>query len=168
MASYKIWWKASTKEVKVLREGEITPVGYTNIKTIVHNGEADPIGEYPDSHLIYHHVRDALYEEGVTNMQSVSIVAFDEIINVSAISVAPATVELDMSNGESQQLTVIFTPIAPSNTALTYESSDELVATVDVDGLVESIGVGEATITVTSVDGGFTDTCVVTVITSAT
>ena len=164
MASFKIWWKASTQEVKVLREGGTAPAGYTDIKTVVHDGGTDPIGGYPDSHVIYHHVRDALFDEGVTNMQMVTIVAFDEIINVSAISVAPATASLDLSEVTTQQLTTTFTPVAPDNTTLTYESSDDLIATVDEDGLVTSVGVGEATITVTSVDGGFTDTCVVTVV----
>lgn len=164
MASYKIWWKASTKEVKVQRATDTAPAGFVDIKTVTHDGETDPISEYGDSHIIYHHVRDALFEEGITNMQSISIVAFNQIINVTAISVDPATVTLDISNAETQQLTTTFTPVAPDNTALTYESSDEDVATVSPTGLVTPVAAGEITITVTSVDGGFTDTCVVTVV----
>lgn len=164
MASYKIWWKASTKEVKVLREGETAPAGFVDIKTVTHDGETDPISEYGDGHVIYHHVRDALFEEGITNMQSISIVAFDQIINVTAISVAPPTANLSLSGVTTQQLTTTFTPATPDNVSLTYVSSDPTKATVSNTGLVTAVAVGEATITVTSVDGGFTDTCVVTVV----
>lgn len=45
---------------------------------------------------------------------------------------------------------------------LTWESSDETVATVDANGMVTSVGFGEATITVTTVNG-LQDRCEVTV-----
>ena len=46
---------------------------------------------------------------------------------------------------------------------MTWSSSDEAVATVSADGVVTACGAGEATITVTTEDGGFTDACRVTV-----
>lgn len=164
MASFKIWWKASTKEVKVQRDADTAPAGFVDIKTVTHDGVTDPIGEYVDSHVIYHHVQDALYAQGITNMQSITIVAFDQIINVTAISVDPPTANLSLSGVTTQQLTTTFTPATPDNVSLTYVSSDPTKATVSNTGLVTAVAVGQATITVTSVDGGFTDTCVVTVV----
>ena len=47
---------------------------------------------------------------------------------------------------------------------VTWSSSNEAVATVDQNGVVTGITPGTAVITVTTVDGGFTDTCTVTVL----
>lgn len=56
--------------------------------------------------------------------------------------------------------------IAPANaTVQTVEwtSSDSTKASVDEDGVVTGVATGSATITVTTTDGDFTDTCTVTV-----
>ncbi|RPH39813.1 MAG: DNA breaking-rejoining protein, partial [Burkholderiales bacterium] len=49
-----------------------------------------------------------------------------------------------------------------SNLSVTWASDDELVATV-IGGVVTGVAAGTCTITVTTVDGSFTDTCDVTV-----
>lgn len=54
-------------------------------------------------------------------------------------------------------------PANATNQAVNWSSSDTAVATVDQDGLVTPVGVGEATITVTTLDGGKTASCVVKV-----
>lgn len=51
----------------------------------------------------------------------------------------------------------------PSNSKVTFTSSDPAVATVDADGKVTGVAVGTATITVTSDDGKYSDTCTFTV-----
>ncbi len=51
----------------------------------------------------------------------------------------------------------------PSNGKVTFTSSDTKIATVDADGKVTGVAVGTATITVTSDDGKYEDTCTVTV-----
>lgn len=70
--------------------------------------------------------------------------------------------KLNLNKGEDKQLTVTFKPEDATNKNVTWISSDEKVATV-VDGKVVAVGKGEAVITVTSEDGGYTDTCKVTV-----
>jgi len=82
---------------------------------------------------------------------------------VSAISITPATVTLDISNGETQQLTVATTP-ANQGVQVTYVSSDPTKATVSSTGLITPLVAGSTTVTGTAVhDGALTDTCVVTV-----
>lgn len=49
------------------------------------------------------------------------------------------------------------------NRAVSFASSDENIATVDENGVVYGVSMGSAQITVTTDDGGFTDTCTVTV-----
>ncbi len=51
----------------------------------------------------------------------------------------------------------------PSNSKVTFTSSDPAIATVDADGKVTGVAVGTATITVTSEDGKYSDTCTFTV-----
>lgn len=161
MASYKIYWKASTKQVKVLRATDTAPGGFTNIKTFTHGSEGDTLGG--DSHVLYHHVRDALYAQGQLDMSIIDIMVFDTIINVSGVSMTPATATLSLAGTTTQQLTLTFTPAAPDNTAVTYVSSDPTKATVSAGGLVTAVAAGSTTITVTTADGHFTDTTVITV-----
>ena len=70
---------------------------------------------------------------------------------------------LSMKVGATETLTPMFTPTEPSEKTVTWASSDKTVATVDQNGKVTAVGVGTATITVLTKDGGYTDTCTVTV-----
>ncbi|MGM9639993.1 MAG: S-layer homology domain-containing protein [Faecousia sp.] len=49
------------------------------------------------------------------------------------------------------------------NRNVSFASSDESIATVNEKGIVTGVSKGQAVITVTTEDGGFTDTCLVTV-----
>ncbi len=51
----------------------------------------------------------------------------------------------------------------PTNAKVTFTSSDPAIATVDADGKVTGVAVGTATITVTSEDGQYSDTCTFTI-----
>lgn len=65
--------------------------------------------------------------------------------------------------GATDQLTAIITPVDAANQGVTWLSSDSSVATVSSSGLVTAVGLGLATITVTTDDGGFTATDSITV-----
>ena len=51
----------------------------------------------------------------------------------------------------------------PTNAKVTFTSSNPAVATVDADGKVTGVSAGTATITVTSDDGQYSDTCTFTI-----
>ena len=70
---------------------------------------------------------------------------------------------LTLAEGGTAQLTATVKPDNVSNKAVTWESGDTSVATVDTNGKVTAVGAGTATITATTQDGGKTATCVVTV-----
>ena len=77
---------------------------------------------------------------------------------------------LNVRKGRSGYLTAIIVPEDATNKAVTWSSSDTTVFTVsagDVEGTAVVTAVGttasSATITVTTEDGGFTDTCLVTI-----
>lgn len=70
--------------------------------------------------------------------------------------------ELALKDGASAQLTATVTPSNANNKALIWESSDSSVVAVS-DGLVTAVAPGDAVITVTTEDGGFSAQCQVRV-----
>ena len=82
---------------------------------------------------------------------------------VSATGVSLNTETLSLMTGDSETLVANVEPADATNKAVTWESSDTSVATVDENGKVTAVKEGSATITVRTADGGFTDTCTVTV-----
>ncbi len=64
---------------------------------------------------------------------------------------------------DSERLIATVTPADADNKNVRWKSSDTRVATVDSTGRVQAVGTGTAIITVTTEDGGYTDTCLVTV-----
>ncbi|MDE7455556.1 MAG: C10 family peptidase [Prevotella sp.] len=66
--------------------------------------------------------------------------------------------------GESFTLVATVLPETTTDKSITWSSSNEAVATVDANGKVTTVGIGEATITATAADGsGVSTTCQVTV-----
>jgi hypothetical protein len=83
------------------------------------------------------------------------------MIHVNGVNLSKATLILDAGQSETLQATT-----APGNASyqeITWSSSDDRIAIVDVTGKVTGIGSGTATITATSEDGGYYKQCVVTV-----
>ena len=68
-----------------------------------------------------------------------------------------------LSVGETEQLKATVTPENATNQLVTYNSSDENKVMVSSTGMIRAIAAGTATITATSLDGGKTATCKVTV-----
>ena len=71
--------------------------------------------------------------------------------------------ELHLYIGDNFQLGASVRPTYATNQNITWSSSDESVVSVDSNGLLVTKKVGSAIITVTTEDGGHTDTCEVTV-----
>jgi len=65
--------------------------------------------------------------------------------------------------GDSFSLTATVSPDNASNKSITWSSNNSTVASVSETGIVNALSAGDATITATTVDGGFTATCAVTV-----
>ena len=84
-----------------------------------------------------------------------------EAKNVTGISIAPGT--LTLAVGMVRHLVAKLIPEDADNPKVTWTSSNPGVAAVSEDGIVTAFSIGTATITVKSVDGGYTATCAVTV-----
>lgn len=87
-------------------------------------------------------------------------------VAVTGLTIAPTT--FSGGRNQTQQLTPTVAPADATNKAVTYESSDPAVATVNAAGLITitntATNTQTATITATTVDGGKTATCEVTVV----
>lgn len=80
---------------------------------------------------------------------------------VTGVTISKTAVTMGV--GQTRQLGVTVLPQNATNKAVTWTTSNSSVATVSSSGLVTSVGMGSATITVRTNDGGFTATCAVTV-----
>lgn len=80
-----------------------------------------------------------------------------------ATGVTLSETAVDVGTGKTVKLTSTVTPDETTDKSVTWSSDNESIATVDENGVVKGIKDGTATITATTVDGGFTASCVVTV-----
>ncbi len=74
----------------------------------------------------------------------------------------PAAAEI--TNKGTLQLEAVINPENPVDKKVSWSSDNEKVAKVDENGVVTAVSVGEATVTVTTNDGGFTADCKITVV----
>ena len=87
-------------------------------------------------------------------------------VKAKAVSVTEVTLdraELTLTEGETETLTATVKPDNADNRKVAWSSDKTDVATVDGAGRVTAVKAGEATVTVTTEDGGKTATCKVTV-----
>lgn len=82
-------------------------------------------------------------------------------VDVTGVTLNKET--LSLKTGESEILIATVSPDNATNKTISWKSSDTTIATVDNNGKVEAVKKGTATITVTTEDGSFTDTCTVNV-----
>ena len=82
-------------------------------------------------------------------------------VHVTGVTLNKTSDELAI--GGTLQLIATIEPSDATEKAVTWESSDPTVATVDNNGLVKAVAKGSTTITVTTKDQGKTATCAITV-----
>lgn len=98
-----------------------------------------------------------------------NIVLYKQVEHVGVDAVELDTPVHAMAVGATKQLKAYVMPVGEADDAsVTWTSDNTSVATVSSSGLVTAKANGTATITVTTADGGYTDTCVVTVTSNPT
>ncbi len=80
---------------------------------------------------------------------------------VTGITVTPATMEIPVGTEQTLSWTIEPADAANQEVSFVIEGEDNVV-TISDDGIVEAVGVGSVTITVVTVDGGYTGSCEVT------
>jgi uncharacterized protein YjdB len=152
---YRVNWHAATRRILLESNANVAPAaiggaGMTSLGTFEHDiPNGDDAGlpgmqQLPDNHVIYHHVQDALYKEGIQDMQSVKIY----IDRPRSISIGTGTLNVAV-DADSDPLTVTVAPAGATDKEVTFSSSDEAVATVNDKGIVHGVVAGNAVITAT-------------------
>src|SRR5665648_961952 len=132
-----VTWSSSAPEVATVVDGVVTPIieGTTTIIVTTVDG-------------------------GFTATCELTVVP--AVVAATGVTLDQASMTLTAGEG-TRMLVVTVAPATATNKSVTWSSSAPEVATV-VDGVVTPIIEGTATITVTTVDGGFTATCELTVV----
>lgn len=94
---------------------------------------------------------------------ALAVMAFTACDSITGGDSRVKSVGLSSSNGtykvgDTHELVATVYPLSAVNRNVSWSSSDDSVASVSNTGLVTALAIGEATITVTTADGGFTNT----------
>ena len=98
--------------------------------------------------------------------REISVIVDPNIKNASAVAFADKTVSIRQNESKELACTITYSDgstSAANGENIVFTSSDEKIATVSKTGKVTAVATGEATITATTADGGFIDTCTVKV-----
>ena len=133
-----VTWTSSNTTVATVSDGIVTPVseGETDITVTTEDG-------------------------GFTATCNVTITK-PAVIPVTDVKLDKETMSLTLGEDTSGTLKATVLPGGATNQSVTWTSSNTTVATVS-DGIVTPVSEGETDITVTTVEGSYTDTCKVTV-----
>jgi len=93
---------------------------------------------------------------------AINAFCLDADVSATSVTIGNCLPATPLAALATRQLTKTVLPTGSVQTG-TWSTSDALVATVSVGGLVTAVASGTATITFTTTDGGFTATCVITV-----
>ncbi len=96
------------------------------------------------------------------NGKTASMQVTVKFVKATGVTVSPN--EITVGVGSVRTLQAIVAPENASEKAVSWNSSAPVIATVDNEGKVTGIAEGTATITATTVDGGFTAECQVSVV----
>lgn len=179
MPDFQIAYHPTTRVATIQSKGDALPAGTVKVGEFEH-ADVEVVGagkpenyKFDENHVLWHHVRDALYKRSAANpaqtaMFPDNITDLDRVtLAIDAVYVALASISIGADAGvtvaaPTHQIVVTPTPANASNASVTYVSSDPAVATVSATGLVTRVANGTTNITATSVDGGFTDVKVIT------
>ena len=90
-----------------------------------------------------------------------TVYVYSSTVSVSSVSLDKS--QATVNQGSSLQLTATINPSDATNKDVTWTSSNPTVATVDTNGKVTALAPGTTTITVTTTDGGYKATAVISV-----
>ena len=100
-------------------------------------------------------------DQGATGQATITISTGNSNIPVTGVSVSPTSASVTL--GGSTTLRAAVSPSDATNQHISWSSGNSNVATVNASGIVTGISAGNATITVTTQDGGFTASSAITV-----
>lgn len=83
-------------------------------------------------------------------------------VKVTGITVTNSIIGLEV--GQTAKLNYAITPLDAENKAVVFASYDDKIAKISEDGTITAVGIGKTEVEVRTVDGGFSEKAVVTVV----
>lgn len=105
--------------------------------------------------------RNAMGTKVEFNNATANVVVEDDSVGATGVILNKENISL--KTGESETLNAVVSPNNATNKSVIWSSADNTIATVDNSGKVTAVKKGTTTITVTTEDGGFADSCEVQV-----
>ncbi|WP_405205330.1 chondroitinase-B domain-containing protein [Aquimarina sp. LLG6339-5] len=102
----------------------------------------------------------------ITRTITITQLGISSDILVDSVVITPNDTSVEIGN--TLQLTATISPSDATNQNVSYTSNNPTIVTVNSNGLINAINIGETVITVTTDDGGFTDTTTINVVSSTT
>lgn len=164
---YSIEYAISTPSNNAAIEILVDGISFSN-NAVPNNGEWDSYQALGASGSIYlasgaHIIR--IVGTGANdwqwNLEKMTFSSAGSTTPVTGITVTPESVVLE--EGQTYSLAAIVLPLDATDQSVTWSSSNSSVVTVDSDGVVSAVAAGDASVTVTTADGGFTAISDVTV-----
>ncbi len=104
---------------------------------------------------------DVIGLTSLVNIGTVNMETESAVIPVTSVSLNKSSTSISVGATETLVATVL--PADATNKSVTWGSSSTAAATVSSEGVVTGVAEGASVITVTTVDGGRTATCIVSV-----
>lgn len=158
-----------------LNKKEITLKSGSDAETLI----AEIIGDYTDSDLVWSSsnpeiasVKNGTVTPHKAGMADITVsIKGTELSDICKVTVTQSVKSIDISQdtmdlsigGANGELSVSISPSDANNKKVTWQSDNKSVATVSSNGIVTPVSVGTANITAITEDGGFTESCMITV-----
>ena len=149
---YQVVYGAAAKEVQVIAEDASVPAGFKLLQTFEHP-KNDTLMKHSVSHVLYSHVQEALYHEGIETSQLLKITFPAEVVP-SFISGGPTT--LDVVAGTEGVLEVYSFPTELSDIRYSFIANiSEKVLKINLNtGKWAAVGPGKGSIRIEHVSTG--------------
>ncbi|MCR5326681.1 MAG: Ig-like domain-containing protein [Bacteroidales bacterium] len=108
-----------------------------------------------------------IYARSKANPDKQATCAVTVIQDPTLLGISFTVTEVNLTVGQTYTLSIIYSPEYAANKKVSWKSSDAGVAAVSSEGIITGLSEGTTTVTATSVEGGFTASCAVTVSKSA-
>ncbi len=152
-SNYSVWMADTKDGGEVFLAFQVKPADGTTIAAVGDYVEVvGDITKYTDKD------NNTTYETMGRGAATISVLT----TTVAVESIALDKTELNIEIGKTATLVATITPEDATNKDITWATDNDQVATV-ADGVVTAVAEGKANITVTTADGGYTATCIVTV-----
>ncbi|MBO4416912.1 MAG: Ig-like domain-containing protein [Bacteroidales bacterium] len=120
--------------------------------------------EYPNDAWLVTFDADGVYRHYGLRCDGFSVRAItDEDVRITVTGISLSKSNYDLVAGETVSIVATVTPSNATQSTVIWSSSDTDVATVDYSGVITAVQSGTAIITATTYDGGFYETCTITV-----